>query len=148
MTNQEATDMALQLLSTYADRGFEISMPDAESYELMRATFARLGRPTKPNGELNLIKVLPTVEFVKEMRDTFQPAILNSLGRPLIARPPRDDNSKGMTYVKSLRDAVKRRYAFEYLSWIRLGRLGGPPHRGAMSLTEWRSVCVNLDAIA
>jgi len=59
MTPQEATDMATQLLSTYAHRSFEISMPDEPSYTLMRSTLARLGRKTGPDGEFFVIKVAP-----------------------------------------------------------------------------------------
>ena len=57
MTQKEATDMASQLLATYHDRAFEISMPDKEGYELMRATFAELGRETGPDGEFFVLKV-------------------------------------------------------------------------------------------
>lgn len=57
MTQQEATNMATQLLATYQERAFEISMPDEPSYDLMRATFAGLGRPTGPDGEFFVIKV-------------------------------------------------------------------------------------------
>jgi hypothetical protein len=59
MTEKEATDMATQLLSSYRHRGFEISMPDEESYNQMRATLARLGRDTGPDGEFFVIKVFP-----------------------------------------------------------------------------------------
>ena len=60
MTQTEATDMATQLLSTYSERAFEISMPDKASYDLMRATFAGLGRLTGPDGEFFVIKVPPS----------------------------------------------------------------------------------------
>ncbi len=60
MTEKEATDMATQLLSSYRDRAFEISMPDQASYDLMRSTFARMGRNTGPDGEFFVIKVFPT----------------------------------------------------------------------------------------
>ena len=62
MTQIEATDMATQLLATYGDRGFEISMPDHASYELMRATLLTLGRDSERDGEFNIIKVFPTNE--------------------------------------------------------------------------------------
>lgn len=58
------------------------------------------------------------------------------------------DNSDAMDYVRSLKDSVKRRYASEYLTWIRAGRSGASPGRGALSPTLWRAVCSNLDALA
>jgi hypothetical protein len=61
MTNREATNMATQLLESYGNRAFEISMPDQTDYDLMRATLARLGRTTGPDGEFFVIKVYPTV---------------------------------------------------------------------------------------
>ena len=61
MTEKEAKDMAKQLLSTYAEQAFEISMPDEASYRLMRATFAGLGRSTGPDGEFFVIKVFSVV---------------------------------------------------------------------------------------
>lgn len=60
MTKQEATDMAVQLLNTYEGRGFEISMPDQDSYDLMRETLAGLGRQSGPDGEFFVIKVPAT----------------------------------------------------------------------------------------
>lgn len=57
MTNTEATTMATQLLETYGHRPFEISMPDKAAYDLMRETFASLGRVTGPDGEFFVIKV-------------------------------------------------------------------------------------------
>ncbi len=62
MTEKEATDMATQLISTYNHRPFEISMPDAESYALMRKTFGDLGRETGPDGEFFVIKVFKDSE--------------------------------------------------------------------------------------
>jgi hypothetical protein len=59
MTHQEATDMATQLLTAYPDRPFGLSMPDLDSYDLMRATFARMGHSTRPDGEFFVIKVFP-----------------------------------------------------------------------------------------
>lgn len=61
--------------------------------------------------------------------------------------PPRDP-SPGMNYVRSLKDAVKRRYATDYLLWIRAGRNGSAPSRGLLSPTDCKSVCTNLDALA
>jgi hypothetical protein len=57
------------------------------------------------------------------------------------------DNSDGMKYVKSLKDAVKRRFAHEYLAWLRSGRKGDMPVRGLLSSTLAKAVCVNLDAL-
>ena len=37
------------------------------------------------------------------------------------------EDTEAMKYVKSLRDAVKRRFAMSYLDWIRAGRLGRDP---------------------
>jgi spore maturation protein SpmB len=59
MTEQEATKMAGNLLSSYGENGFEISMPDQASYSMMRRTFQRLGRSTGPDGEFFVIKVFP-----------------------------------------------------------------------------------------
>jgi hypothetical protein len=61
---------------------------------------------------------------------------------------PNRDNSPGMNYVKSLKNAVKRRFAGEYLIWIRAGRMGLPPNRGALSQTNWRTICTNLDTLS
>jgi len=61
---------------------------------------------------------------------------------------PNRDNSDAMKYVKSLKDAVKRRFAGEYLKWIRAGRSGTAPVRGALSQTNWRTICTNLDTLA
>ena len=57
------------------------------------------------------------------------------------------DNSEAMKYVKSLKDSVKRRFAGEYLVWIRAGRNASMPSRGALSASIARSVCLNLDAL-
>jgi hypothetical protein len=51
--------MATQLLTSYGNRAFEVSMPDEESYNQMRSTFAQLGRQTGPDGEFFVIKVFP-----------------------------------------------------------------------------------------
>jgi len=61
---------------------------------------------------------------------------------------PNQDNTEGMKYVKSLKLAVKRRFAGEYLTWIRAGRVGIAPSRGALSHTMWRTICTNLDTLA
>jgi len=58
------------------------------------------------------------------------------------------DNSDAMAYVKSLKIALKRRFAGEYLVWIRGGRTGAAPVRGALSHTVWRTICTNLDGLA
>lgn len=57
MTEMEATTMATTLLDTYGRRGFELSMPDQAAYDLMRATFAKLGRETGPDGQFFVIRV-------------------------------------------------------------------------------------------
>jgi hypothetical protein len=57
------------------------------------------------------------------------------------------DNTEAMKYVRSLRDALKRRFAVAYLDWIRAGRNGAMPTRGALSPVLARAVCVNLDAL-
>jgi hypothetical protein len=60
---------------------------------------------------------------------------------------PNQDNTDGMKYVKSLKDAVKRRFAGDYLRWLRAGRVGIAPARGALSQTNWRTICTNLDSL-
>lgn len=62
ITKQEATNLAAQLLKTYQNRGFEISMPDQSSYDLMRETLARLGRQSGPDGEFFVIRVFAATE--------------------------------------------------------------------------------------
>ena len=57
MTQQEANDMATQLLGSFGAKPFEISMPDRAGYEMMRSTFASLGRETGPDGEFFIVKV-------------------------------------------------------------------------------------------
>ena len=59
-----------------------------------------------------------------------------------------DENSEAMKYVKSLRDSVKRRFAVAYLAWIRSGRAGSVPPRGALSPVLARAVTANLDALS
>jgi hypothetical protein len=58
------------------------------------------------------------------------------------------DNTEAMKYVKSLRDAVKRRFAITYLEWIRAGRIGIAPNRGLLSPALAKSVAVNLDSLS
>jgi hypothetical protein len=57
MTETEASNLAGQLIKSYANRAFEISMPDEPSYLLMRQTFAKLGRETGPDGEFFVVRV-------------------------------------------------------------------------------------------
>ena len=58
------------------------------------------------------------------------------------------DNTEAMKYVKSLRDAVKRRFAVAYLAWIRGGRIGVMPGRGQLSPVLARVVCANIDGLS
>jgi hypothetical protein len=57
ITEVEAGKLAKKLIDSYADRAFEISMPDQSSYEFMRGAFSRLGRSTGPDGEFFVVKV-------------------------------------------------------------------------------------------
>ena len=57
------------------------------------------------------------------------------------------NNSEANKYIKSLKDAVKRRFAETYLEWIRAGRIGAAPSRGALSPVLAKAVCTNLDAL-
>jgi hypothetical protein len=59
MTEIEASMLAKQLIESYPDREFEISMPDEFSYALMRSEFAKLGRQTGPDGDFFVVKVYP-----------------------------------------------------------------------------------------
>ena len=59
MTQENATELATELLKTHGMNGFEISMPDKEGYNLMRATLAGLGRPSGPDGEFYVVRVPP-----------------------------------------------------------------------------------------
>jgi hypothetical protein len=52
-----------------------------------------------------------------------------------------------MTYIKSLRDAVKRKFAVTYLDWVRAGRKGIMPSRGKLSPVLANAVVRNLDAL-
>jgi hypothetical protein len=57
------------------------------------------------------------------------------------------DNTDGMKYVRSIKDSVKRRYAREYLDWLRTGRKGSAPSRGELSPILAKSVGSNLDGL-
>ncbi len=57
------------------------------------------------------------------------------------------DNSDAMNYVKSLRDAVKRRFGAAYLRWIRSGRIGAPPDRRHLAPVLARAMTLNLDIL-
>lgn len=57
MTEQEAKDMAKQLLTQHGDRGFDVSMADRVDCDLMRTAFDRMGRETGTNGEFFVVKV-------------------------------------------------------------------------------------------
>lgn len=59
-----------------------------------------------------------------------------------------DDNTKASEYVRSLRDAVKRRFAVAYLEWIRAGRVGIAPPRGQLAPALARAVSSNLDSLS
>jgi len=58
------------------------------------------------------------------------------------------DNSEAMKYIKSLKDAVKRRFATSYLEWVRGGRIGSMPSRGALSAARVKALCLNIDALS
>ena len=55
------------------------------------------------------------------------------------------DNTAAMKYIKSLKDAVKRNFAVTSLTWIRAGRKGDAPGRGALAPALAKAVAVNLD---
>jgi hypothetical protein len=57
------------------------------------------------------------------------------------------DNTEAMNYVRSLRDAPKRRFAVEYLEWIRGGRSGSMPSRGVLAPALAKAVALNLDGL-
>ncbi len=57
------------------------------------------------------------------------------------------DNTGAMKYVRSLKDPLKRRFAGEYLQWLRLGRLGSMPSRGSLSAVLAKAVSTNLDSL-
>ena len=58
------------------------------------------------------------------------------------------ENTEAMKYIRSLKNAVKRRYAVTYNDWILAGRIGGIPSRGTLSPTIAKSVCTNLDSLS
>jgi len=60
----------------------------------------------------------------------------------------KDTHTSAMKYVQSIRDAVKRRFAADYLAWILAGRSGVMPTRGALSPILAKAVSQNLDALA
>lgn len=53
-----------------------------------------------------------------------------------------------MTYVRSLRDPVKRRFAVDYLEWIKGGRIGSSPAKGTLAPAIAKAVTNNLDELA
>ncbi len=52
-----------------------------------------------------------------------------------------------MIYIRSLKDPVKRRFAVSYLGWVRAGRTGSMPARGALSSALAKAVTSNIDAL-
>lgn len=58
------------------------------------------------------------------------------------------NNTEVDKYIKSLKDAVKRRFAGAYLDWIRAGRVGSMPSRGALSPARVKALCLNIDALS
>jgi hypothetical protein len=58
------------------------------------------------------------------------------------------DRTEAGKYVTSLKDAVKRRFAAAYLAWIRAGKTGTMPGRGALSPVLAKAVCMNLEALS
>lgn len=58
-----------------------------------------------------------------------------------------EPNQEAMNYVKSLRDPIKRRYAVGYLDWLRSGKTGPTPNRGALAAGLAKAVGVNLEAL-
>lgn len=64
------------------------------------------------------------------------------------SRPTSNDQSDAMKYVRSLGDAVKRRFANDYLRWIRAGRVDAAPGRGALGAAAAKAVTANLDGLA
>lgn len=57
------------------------------------------------------------------------------------------DNTPAMKYVKSLKEPVKRRFAVDYLDWLRNGKKGDQPARGALASGIASAVCLNIDAL-
>jgi hypothetical protein len=62
MTDTEAIELAKALIANHCSRAFDISLPDVESYALMRRTLSELGRESEPGGDFFAIAVLPKKE--------------------------------------------------------------------------------------
>jgi hypothetical protein len=60
----------------------------------------------------------------------------------------KDTHTDATKYVQSIKDAVKRRFAKEYLAWLLAGKVGVMPVRGALSPIIAKAVCLNLEALA
>ncbi len=58
-----------------------------------------------------------------------------------------NDQTPAAAYVKSLRDPLKRRFAVDYLTWLRAGRRGDMPSRGKLPSAISQAVCLNLEAL-
>ena len=65
-------------------------------------------------------------------------------GDPMSKPEERPESAK---YVRSIKDAVKRRYAKNYLAWLVAGKSGDMPARGALSSILAKAVSTNLDAL-
>jgi hypothetical protein len=62
MTEQEVNELATQLLATYGDRGFQISMPDETSLGQMATALTRMGHQTVPGADPLLLRVFGTAD--------------------------------------------------------------------------------------
>ncbi|MHB8637188.1 MAG: hypothetical protein ACYC96_12030 [Fimbriimonadaceae bacterium] len=58
------------------------------------------------------------------------------------------NHSDATLYVKSLKDALKRNFAGEYLAWLKGGRQGAMPGRGLLAPAMAKAVCANLEALS
>jgi hypothetical protein len=58
-----------------------------------------------------------------------------------------DEIPAATKYVKSIKDPVKRRYATDYLVWLKGGRVGSSPERGALASAIASAVSTNLDSL-
>jgi hypothetical protein len=58
INRNQATDMAQNLLKQYGSSQFDVSLGNAEDYEMMKRTFEDLGCKTEPDGELFILRVL------------------------------------------------------------------------------------------
>lgn len=47
-------------------------------------------------------------------------------------------------YARSLRNPAKRRYAYDYIAWLRSGQEGDEPERGELSYIAAQGVRLNL----